>query len=226
MADWLLLVIILAFLAVMAIIGWIRGFSKSLVSALTIVFAVLLVILVSPPVKSLIQTQTDWQKDLSGKLSEQFFSTARIEEDVTNFARSLPLPDGAKEKLCEHIISGQDLEEKKAVVCDYLAEWIITILLDVVLLIVAAILMFLLGRLLIKAAREPGLRALDGLFGAALAVFVGLLIVDFFFMIRPLFTGTAFGSWVNAQIASSKILKWLSENNVIAILLNVLEQRL
>lgn len=215
--NWLLIVMIV-FLLVMAIIGWRKGFSQALLSLASIVLSVFLAWSVSPVVKNIIVDKTEWETTLATSLSDKFLSEATTQEELEAYFKKMPLPAQIQQNIQVTISNETGIEAQKAAVSGMVADWILTLAVDLALFAILSIVLTIIGKLLSKLIKNSPLRAVDGLLGAVLSLAEAVLILDAILLLIPLLSTTSIGTALTEQIQSSKLMTWIYDHNLISML--------
>ena len=223
--SWLIL-IFFAYLALLGFIGYKLGFSKMVVSALAVVIAIVLTWVTTPLVKGLLKDNTTLDETFSEKMSEVLLKDFEENEDIDGILSDLPLPASWKESVKTEIASQGPGVSVKQATANFLGDIVLTALVAVALFIVFVILVTLLGKLLDLVNKIPGFKQVNGILGALIAVAVGILLLDVFFLFMILFSATDFGQYIHAEIQKSVILKWLYENNFLIYLFHLVKAKL
>lgn len=216
--SWLLIGTIV-FLIIMMIVGWVKGFSQSLLSLVCIVLSIFLAWVATPHLEKIVAEKTDWEQGLATTISEKFFAEAETEEELMTTIRKWPLPANIKQN-CEALAinAGENVADQKAAVSGMFANWIVTLLIDLILFFILTIILSLIGRLITKAIKHSPLRVVDGALGAVLSAAEGVLIVDAVLLLISALATTSIGKVLMEQVTKSRIMQWVFDHNVISML--------
>lgn len=236
----LLTISVLLVLVVFAIIGYIRGFVKTLTSILLFALTGVLVCAATPYVSDFLKTKTpvysflesQCEKVIEAALFDQIEANKEENEHSDQEEKSgdfslqeqilliqqLPLPETLKEQLAEHNNS-YDYEKLAAetfaeYISKYLAEILLKILTYFVSFVLIGIALYLLTAALHIMTMLPVIHGMNRIFGMLLGLGKGIVIVWLFFLGVTLMMNTTYGTQIMAMIKESPILTFLYDNNL------------
>lgn len=223
--GWLVIVFFL-YLGLMCFIGWRKGFSRMLISLLSIAVSILITWAFAPKIKGLLVEYTTIDESVAHKIGETVLGDAETDEEVDLAIQNAPIPGSMKASAEAHLSVREEGVTKKEALTEMLADILLTILVDVILFIVSMILISLLGKLLDLVNKIPGFKQVNGALGALLGLLKAIIYLDLFFLVLMLFSGTAAGLYIQTEIQKSGILNWFYENNLLMYIFDAARQKL
>ena len=223
----ILLIIVGAALIIPTLAGFIRGFLHTVLSIVSLVLAIVLVPLVQPVVRDVLANKTPVgsaiestiETTLSGVAEKAIkeanhaasipsLSTIPMTEDIQKvLAEALPLPKELQKYLNKNVSGSVELFVKNV------GETAASIALDgasyLVTFIVIFIILKVLSLVLGIASHLPGLSGINRLFGAAIGLAEGLLILWVLCRVAPAFMPSDLGQQVMEAIADNSFLSFI-----------------
>lgn len=219
MDNWLLWVV-LAFLAVMVIIGLKNGFVKMVFSIVSLIATIILTIIIGPHVATYLKENTSVYETVQQKTC-LFIENALIKmEDEAGESKKiedLPLPDVIKDKLLENnneetyeLFGAESLGE-------YISEYVSNVVVKaiafcgtfIVILIAIKLVVYLLDLI----SKLPLLNGVNKTLGAALGFVEGMIILWLLCLVVTAGAGSEWGQNMLAMINESEFLSFIYNNN-------------
>ena len=223
--NWLFCVV-LAGVILAGIIGYVRGFTKMVISAVAFLAAVVVTWFVLPPVQKLVIEHTELEQTIAASLNDSVFSQIETDEDVDRSIRSLPLPEAVRRSIEEKLEARDEGVSKKESLSLMVSNAMIGAAVAVVLFVVVRLLLALLIKLLDLMNKLPGLKQMNSILGALVALFVAWIVLSLFFLVVMVFHQTNFGTAVITQVRASEVLSWLYDNNLLVFLFHLAKDNL
>lgn len=202
------------------IVGYCRGFIKIAASLAVTVATILLVMFLSPYVSSAILQYTPLEKSVEkycGSLLQD--KERRTREEQISFIEESHLPDLFKEQLLDNNNKEMYTELHATGFNDYIYKKLSTILADMIAYVVTFLVLFVAARIVVYTlgfiSDLPIVGGINRLAGGALGFLTALLIVWILMLILTLLYRTSFGKACLLDVADSRILTYLSENNLL-----------
>ena len=219
MDNWLLWTV-LAFLAVMVIIGIKNGFVKMLFSLVSLIATIILTIIIGPHVATYLKENTSVYETVQQKTC-MFIESAliKMEEEAGESKKieDLPLPDVIKEKLLENnneetydLFGAESLEE-------YISEYVSGVAINAIAFCATFIVVFIVIKLVVYfldlISKLPLLNGLNRTLGAALAFLEGMIVLWILCLVVTAGAGSEWGQNLLAMINESEFLSFIYNNN-------------
>lgn len=220
--DWLLILVI-AILVTLTYCSYRRGFVKSALSMTMFIITIILVNFINPFVTEFIMEQTPIYENIKNSCMEIYtpenhreIASVGTDEEIIN---SYPIAESLKEKIIkDNNPQNYQLFDVTAIqeyVAAYIAKTIISSASYIISFIIVWIALKMLMTTLDILTRLPVLKEINQTVGAVLGFAEGLIIVWLLFVVAEIFSTTAFGVSVQAQIDGNPILKFISDYNII-----------
>ncbi len=218
-----LLVVAIIFL-ISILVGYKRGFIKIVASLLTTVASIILVLMLSPHVSAWIQDNTGLNQlvhDKCVQIMEQAGENASATQDeqIAWMIDSAKLPDIFQEML--HVNNNEEVYAALGVetFIEYISAYITKIIADILAFLAIMLVVTIVVRILMSVlgvfGKLPVIGGANKAAGAILGIVSGLVLVWFLFFVVTLLYNTPMGTKVFEDIAASKILTLLYDNNLI-----------
>ena len=219
MDNWLLW-IVLAFLAVMVIIGIKNGFVKMLFSLVSLIATIILTVIIGPHVATYLKENTSVYEAVQQKTC-MFIENAliKMEEEAGESKKieDLPLPDVIKEKLLENnneetydLFGAESLGE-------YISEYVSGVAVNAIAFCATFIVIFIIIKLVVYfldlISKLPLLNGLNRTLGAALGFLEGMIVLWLLCLVVTACAGSEWGQNLLAMINESKFLSFIYNNN-------------
>lgn len=219
MDNWLLW-IVLAFLAVMVIIGLKNGFVKMLFSIVSLIATIILTIIIGPYVATYLKESTPVYETVQQKTCI-FIENAliKMEEEAGESKKieDLPLPNVIKEKLLENnneetynLFGAESLGE-------YISEYVSGIAVNAIAFCATFIVILIAIKLIVYfldlISKLPLLNGLNRTLGAALGLLEGLIVLWILCLVVTAGAGNEWGQHLLAMINESEFLSFVYNNN-------------
>ncbi len=229
----LLVLGILAFILLLVFRGYRKGFFKSAASAIGIVLAVLLTVVLYPGVNKLLCQYTVLDDVIEQKIIEKFelpeeTKTATRNEEIDTI-ENLDLPDNVKGWLIANCNGETFLESGVDNVCSYIAKSLTAMVMRgisyVLTLLVLLLLLHILIMVLDVANYIPIVKSINKAGGAIFGAGQGILIVWIFMGIVTLLSTFSWAYQVMQMIDESPLLAWLYKKDIfLKIIVDILEK--
>lgn len=229
----LLVLGILAFILLLVFRGYRKGFFKSAASAIGIVLAVLLTVILYPGVNKLLCQYTVLDDVIEQKIIEKFelpeeTKTATRNEEIDTI-ENLDLPDNVKGWLIANCNGETFLESGVDNVCSYIAKSLTAMVMRgisyVLTLLVLLLLLHILIMVLDVANYIPIVKSINKAGGAIFGAGQGILIVWIFMGIVTLLSTFSWAYQVIQMIDESPLLAWLYKKDIfLKIIVDILEK--
>lgn len=225
--NWVVIAAIIIFL-VFVIIGYIRGFMRSVLSMLSFVIAITFVSIISPAVNSFVENNTSFYDDAAAKVEdiidlEWMADVALSSEQQVTAIDALSVPDSLKNMLKENntesVYTQLGVTDFYHYICYSIGGMIVKALVFLFLVVFCILALKLLSLALDIVSRLPVIHGLNKAAGALLGALEGLLALWF---IGLLLMGLSNNSWAQQIIAlinESTPLSFLYNNNVLLFLI-------
>lgn len=222
--NWLLLGVILV-VVILAIVGWVVGFSKMMMSMVSIIVVLVVTFVFSPKVANILKEKEGVYNPIYEKVDSVInlsdgATTGKTAEEIIN---GLKVPQAIKdmilsnETFSEYV--GTEIETIEVGINKSLTEMAIKALAFVGTFIASAIIMALLSILLKAISKLPVIHQIDSIAGAALGTLEGILAVWVFFVIVTLLGTTSVGITLLGMIEENSILSFIYDHNLITYFL-------
>lgn len=226
--NWLTIVVVI-FLAMMAIIGIKKGFLRMLFTACAAIISLILTIALYPHVGSLICDNTNFDEYLEEKYSSYIEESESESADEPSFiikmaeSMSIDTEDETFKSIADYVESGtsatgEAVNEITEELRHSLTLKLVTATINVVSFIITWILVGLITAILLSIIKIiekiPVIKGLNRLLGLLLGILIGLLVVWLFFTIVTGLAATSFGSSCIECIHESELLTWLYKANI------------
>lgn len=219
MNNWLLWMV-LAFMAVMAIIGLKNGFVKMLFSIVSLTATIIITAVIGPHVAAYLKENTSVYETVQQKTCA-FIENAliKMEEEAGESKKieDLPLPEVIKEKLLENnneetynLFGAESLGE-------YISEYVSGVAVNAIAFCATFIVVFIAIKLIVYfldlISKLPLLNCLNRSLGAALGLLEGMLVLWLLCLVVTAGAGNEWGQNLLAMINESEILSFIYNNN-------------
>jgi len=225
----LLDLIIIGVLVAMFIVGYSRGFIKTLFDLLSMVITFALTYYLYPFVSKFIMTETGIYKKLSESISQTFdfeklLQSAISKETQFDAIKNLPLPENFKEMLTSNnnpeMFKLLDVSSFTDYVSSSLASIVVNIMVFIILFIAIYIVLTILTNMLNLISKLPVLNKMNKLTGGALGLILGIGFVFVGLTILSIVISTNNTTDIVGWIDESMLGSFLYYNNPIMDLLN------
>ena len=223
----ILLICVGLFMAAMIAIGLKRGMLKMAFSLVSVIIVLLLVNILTPPVKQLLKTTpiyTQVQHGIENYITDNVEATT---ENMTQTGVSaqrriidgLPLPkevkNALKENNTEESYSALKVDSFVGYIAQSLADMILSAITFVLLFVILTILVRLLVHLLDIVAKLPVIKTFNSIGGAIMGLLESIIILWILCIVVTDFSATDWGQSVCAAIADNGLLSLIYDNNLI-----------
>ena len=228
MRDYVLLIIVLVALLVGAIKGYRKGFLRLAVWFAGLIAVLFIVTKISPYVSDFLIKNTSLYENVRAKIITAYEEknaedlpedTLRGDEKENRVIDSFGFPDLITNSIKSNNTS--EIYDRLAVTLfkDYISGYLSALSIKagtfVGLFIILAVIELVLFLTISILEKIPVLRTFNRLLGMATGITLALVFVWIFFIAVMMFFGRSFGSWVFAQVRSSRILTYLFNNNIL-----------
>lgn len=223
----ILLIFVGLFMVAMTAIGLKRGMLKMAFSLVSVIVVLLLVNILTPPVKQLLKTTPIYTEVQTGieKYIKENIDTAT--ENVTQTGVSaqkkiidnLPLPTGVKKSLnennTEESYTALKVDSFAGYISESLADMIISAITFLLLFVILTILVRVLVHILDIVAKLPVIKTFNSIGGAIIGLVESVVILWILCIVVTAFSATEWGQTVCAAIAENGFLSLIYDNNII-----------
>lgn len=223
----ILLIFVGLFMVAMIAIGLKRGMLKMAFSLVSVIVVLLLVNLLTPPVKQLLKTTPIYTEVQSGieKYIKRNVDTAT--ENVTQTGVSaqkkiidnLPLPKEVKNSLnknnTEESYVALKVDSFTGYIAESLADMVISAITFVLLFVILTVLVRILIYILDIVAKLPVIKIFNSIGGAIIGLFESIIIIWILCIVVTAFSATDWGQTVCKAIADNGLLSLIYDNNMI-----------
>ena len=235
--NWVVIAAGVIFLA-SVLIGYSRGFLKSMFSMAQMLIAIFLVLMISPILKGVLRENTSLYDQTKEKV------VSAIESELPDLTGGMELPAEMENELIDRIASAEILQEllKKNntpevyeslgvtsfidYIGTYMAELVITAVSFVIAFIAVMIVLQIISLIFDLIGKLPVLGGINRLAGGLLGAAEGLIILWLLCLVATAFPNTSLGSEVLAAIGQSELLSMIYNNNLVLNLMVLLGMKL
>lgn len=222
------LIVVLAIIAVCTIIGYARGFIKTVFSMAAMLIMLILTVILSPYVKTYIRENTKLPEKVYSGVEEKFNLSEKFEVDatgkMTDYVDTLGLPDKLNEVILEKAKeSGEAVDEGLSLARDEAVSSIYKQITDIVLSAIAyvftfavvGVIMVVAGLLLNIMEKLPVIKQMNKLLGLLIGFLQGYLVISLLYVIATALGATGFGSGILEMVGESSVLSFIYDHNFI-----------
>lgn len=216
---------VVAFLAIMFLIGYRNGMIKVLLSFVATIIAFLLSILLAGPCETFIKESTPVYDNLKKQMTEYVSEYISAEVDTSDIELQkdaigeLKLPSSIKNKL----INSNTADEKLSMGVDTFSEYLATSLADIVVEVLAVLVLFVIIKLILRiiisllniVSHLPIIHGINKMLGGIVGLAEGVIIIWIICLLLTIVSGTAVGEQIMSEISSNEILNYIYSNNLI-----------
>ncbi len=222
--NWLEILII-ALIAIMALIGYGKGFIKMIVGLVAMVIALCATAVLAPMLSDYINNETQLRQQIASSLEE--YLTEQIGEQLEQSTEAaqqaavenLMLPETVRDAL----LKNNTLESYQALGVSTFSEYVSNFVAKTGIVAIAYLIVFLVLYIVLRIVFKllnvvtllPFLKGVNRLAGALLGLFHALVYVWVFFCIATALLNTGWGMSVMAMIDESVFLSMLYRSNII-----------
>lgn len=223
----ILLIIVGLFMIAMIAIGLKRGMLRMAFSLVSVIVVLLLVNLLTPPVKQLLKMTpiyTEVQSSIEKYIKDNVETAT---ENVTQTGVSaqkkiidnLPLPQEVKNSLnennTEESYAALKVDSFAGYIAESLADMIISAITFVLLFVVLTLLIRILVHILDIVAKLPVIKTFNSIGGAIIGLFESIIIIWILCIVVTAFSATDWGQSICKAIADNGLLSLIYDNNMI-----------
>lgn len=224
--NWLL-VIILIVVALSAVIGYYRGFVRTVLSMVFLILVMILSGWISPYIGNALEEHTQITETIRSACTElledalngQVQTTGEDVQEQENYLASLGLPSdlfhGVMNDENLQNVQQQQTESVAAAAADYLTGLAVNGIVFVASFLLAWIIVRILMRIADAFAELPVIGFFNRICGGLVGILRGLLWVWIFFIILTIFVGTGWGRSCMQAVREDLFLSFLYDNNLI-----------
>lgn len=222
------LLIVILILAGCTLIGYIKGFVKTVFSMCAMLVVIALTLVFSPYVKTYIEKNTKLPDRVNEKVSQKFATEEKMDFDagleLDEYIEKIPIPEQMKDilvtksrKAGDALSAGTEaaIEKMKESVWNRITDTIISAIAYLFTLAVVSVVVMVAGLLLNIVSRLPVIRKLNKFLGTIAGFFEGYVVVSVYYMAVTALGVTEFGSSMLQMLSESRFLTWLYANNPI-----------
>lgn len=213
------------------ILGWYKGFLKTVLGMVQLIATIILVLILSPLVKNMLAENTGLYRQTRDSI------IAAIEESIPELPEGFEVPLEMQDTVIENSSFPrmlQDLlkENNRADVYEKLnaasfVEYVGSYMADLVVGLVSFLIVFIVIRIVFQIlvlafdllGKIPVLGGINRLAGAVLGVVRGVIVLWILCLLATIFPETRIGGDVLSAVGSSGILSWIYNNNLLFHLL-------
>lgn len=223
----ILLICVGFFMALMTAIGLKRGMLKMAFSLVSVIIVLLLVNILTPPVKQLLKTTPIYTQVQTGI---EKYITENVEETTENVTQTsvsaqkkiidnLPLPKKVKTSLktnnTEESYTALKVDSFAGYIAQSLADMILSAITFILLFVVLTILVRIVVHILDIVAKLPVIKTFNSIGGAIIGLFESMIIIWILCIVVTAFSATEWGQTVCKAIAENGLLSLIYDNNMI-----------
>lgn len=222
--DW----IIIAVIAISAIAAYYRGFLYTTFKMLSMVIAVYLAYMGYKPINSILRGTFiyEWLRKIAVSNAAGLYSAIGLNEQTKLInSLNLPVPSSIKEGLIRNnnpeiykLLRAEDFREY---IGGYIANFYLSIIAFVLLLLVVKAILYLMGQSIQILAKLPIIRFADQWLGLGIGFIKGTLSIWIATIIVAFLIGFPQFHGLSVLLAESTLAKWFYENNMI---LDIIDQ--
>lgn len=223
----ILLVSVGLFMVLLTAIGLKRGMIKMAFSLVSVIVVLLLVNILTPPVKEILKTTPVYTEIQSGieKYIQDNVDTAT--ENVTQtgvnaqkkIINNLPLPKEVRKSLkknnTENSYTAMKVDSFSEYIAASLTDMILSAITFVLLFVILTILIRLLIHILDIVAKLPVIKTFNAIGGAIIGMCESVVIIWILCILVTAFSATDWGQTVCKAIAENGLLSFIYDNNII-----------
>ena len=197
---------VVAFLAIMFLIGYRNGMIKVLLSFVATIIAFLLSILLAGPCETFIKESTPVYDNLKKQMTEYVSECISAEVDTSDIELQkdaigeLKLPSSIKNKL----INSNTADEKLSMGVDTFSEYLATSLADIVVEVLAVLVLFVIIKLILRiiisllniVSHLPIIHGMNKMLGGIVGLAEGVIIIWIICLLLTIVSGTAVGEQI------------------------------
>ena len=211
----------IAIIVICVLIGYKRGFIKTVFDLAGMLIAVILTVLISPVVASMMKGSPSIYDSLHTKIEKHVHINFDAEgHSLSQYLDDLEVPDKVGDYLLD---GGKTLEEVasssvdavNARIVDKLTVMAINCIAFILTLIVVMIVITIVAMVLDLVSKLPGINMLNKTLGIAAGAIEAYLILSVIGVIIMTFSTSDFGISAASQIASNPILSFIYKNNLL-----------
>ena len=223
----ILLIFVGLFMVAMIAIGLKRGMIKMAFSLVSVIIVLLLVNLLTPPVKQLLKT-TPLYEDVQSGIEKYIQDNVETTTDsVTQTGVSaqkkiiddLPLPKEIRNSLNKNNTEESYVSLKVDSFVEYISESLADMVLSAITFILLFTILTILVRILVHVldivAKLPVIKTFNSIGGAIIGLFESIVIIWILCIVVTAFSATGWGQDVCKAIADNGLLSLIYDNNVI-----------
>lgn len=223
--EILLLAGVIAFLAIMTVIGYAKGFIKIVLSLAVTIVALLASVLFAGPCSSFIKNHTPIYNTVKEQMAN--YVSEYIGEGLDNASKEiqeeaikkLNLPSSIQDKLIVNNTDGTKSEMKVESFSNYVVESLTDILLNAVTVLVLFLIFKILLRVLVSVvdlfSKLPVVNFINKNLGAVIGFVEGILIIWVICTALTAVSGTKIGEDIFSAIASNPVLNFIYNHNLL-----------
>lgn len=222
------LLIVILILAGCTLIGYIKGFVKTVFSMCAMLVVIALTLVFSPYVKTYIEKNTKLPERVNEKVAQKYATEEEINFDVglelDEYIDKIPIPEQMKEilvtksrKAGDSLSAGTEaaIEKMKESVRERITDTIISAIAYLFTLAVVSVVVMVAGLLLNIVSKLPVIRKLNKFLGTVAGFVEGYVVISVYYMAVTALGVTEFGSSMLQMLSESPFLTWLYANNPI-----------
>lgn len=219
MSNWLFWIVI-AFLAVMAVVGIKRGFVKMVFSLVSLIVTIGLTIIISPYVADFLMESTslyEIAKEKTGNFIEAIADTVEAEAGESKTIDELPIPDAIKDLLHKN-----NNEESYGILgvdnlSDYIGACVAGMIVNAAAFLATFVVIFIVIRIIVflldVISKLPLINGVNRLAGGALGLAEGFIVLWILCLVVTSTAGSEFGRTLLIMIDENEFLSCIYNNN-------------
>lgn len=227
--NWLLVIVLLIILF-SAIRGACKGLLRVLFSLVSVIVLIVLVSFATPYVTGFIQQHTQLDSVIAEKISDRMRSSAEstvegtAQEQQQNLENAgIHLPEALQKVLVKDGAAGVENTISESGIYDKTGEWmagiIISVLSFLITLLIAAVIVWMIGRTTDVVNHIPLIGGINRFLGFFAGGFQGFIIVWLLFALISVVGGTVTGSRLAESIEANAFLGFLYQHNLVLSIL-------
>lgn len=218
---------VLIFLAIMALVGYSKGFIKVVLSLAVTILSMVISVVIAPPCETFIKEHTPLYDTVKEQMAE-FVSdslgkgldvaTEQMQEEAI---KKLQLPKSIQDQLIVDNVAKEQATQQLDSFSDSIATSLTDILLNAVTVFVLFLVLKIVLRILISVldviSRLPVVNGVNKMLGAGIGLVEGILVLWVICIALTAIGGTEIGADIFAAIASNPILSFIYNNNLLVM---------
>ena len=219
-------IIALALLLILALYGYLQGFTKTFFSLFGTIIALILAISLSSPAISYMQDKfgvvSTMSKNVSSLVNNIFgkeLMQTKLSEATANYLNSAGI-SGVLIKIILSVKNEQSFAEDTVVgdvICPTIAYYIVLIIAVLILYIIIKLIFRIIGKIVKKAYKSKGVALTDRMLGLVLGILHGIIVIELLILLISVLP-FGFAQNLYAGIKGSSIASFIERINLVGML--------